>query len=171
MLEAALLVFFPMLVAFGGASDLLTMTIRNRVSLLLIGGFSVLALCTGMPPSGWGLHVAGLLAVFSVCFAFFAAGWMGGGDVKFISAIALWVGFSPELAAFVALVAIYGMFLTIGLLLMRSHLVLPAVLYRQDWLARLHDSKSGIPYGIAIAIAGLQIYPSTGWFLMLGQSA
>lgn len=170
MLAAALLVIYPMLVAFGGASDLLTMTIRNRVSVLLIAGFAALALATGLPLASWGTHALGLLVVFPVCFGFFAAGWMGGGDVKFISAISMWIGFTPELAVFVLLVATYGMFLTLGLLYMRTSVVLPASLARQEWLARLHDQKSGIPYGIAIAIAGLQVYPMTNWFQQIGQA-
>ncbi|MBO6509658.1 MAG: prepilin peptidase [Roseibium sp.] len=168
MIEAAILVIFPMLVAFGGASDLLTMTIQNRVSLILMAGFAVLAAATGLSLSGWGMHALGLLVVFPVCFAFFAAGWMGGGDVKFISAIALWIGFNPVLVHFVAFVAIYGMVLTLGLLAIRQLPVLPGALARQEWLVRLHDQKSGIPYGITIAIAGLQVYPMTVWFQYLG---
>ncbi|MEM5581215.1 MULTISPECIES: prepilin peptidase [unclassified Roseibium] len=170
MIEAAILVIFPMLVAFGGASDLLTMTIQNRVSVLLVAGFAAVAIAIGLPLSDWGVHVLGLLAVFAVCFAFFAAGWMGGGDVKFISAIALWIGFTPELAQFTLLVTLYGAVLTLGLLSMRQMIVVPGALARQDWFARLHDRESGIPYGIAIAVAGLQIYPATQWFKLLGQA-
>jgi len=34
---------------------------------------------------------------------------------------------------------------------------------------RLHDDKSGIPYGIALAAAGLIVYPSTRiWLLASG---
>lgn len=167
MIEAAILVIFPMLVAFGGASDLLTMTIQNRVSILLIAGFAVVAAGTGLPPAGWGIHVLGLLPVFVIGFGFFAAGWMGGGDVKFISAIALWIGFTPELAQFVILVTLYGAILTLGLMSMRQMVVVPGALARQEWFARLHDRKSGIPYGIAIAVAGLQVYPATAWFKLL----
>ncbi|PVB59370.1 prepilin peptidase [Labrenzia sp. 011] len=169
MIEAAILVIFPMLVAYGGASDLLTMTIRNRVSILLVAGFAGLALATGLPLSGWGLHAMGLLVVFPVCFGFFAAGWMGGGDVKFISAIALWVGFSPELTAFVLLVGVYGMLLTFALLFFRKFEIVPVALATQDWFLRLHDRRGGIPYGIAIAAAGLTIYPSTEWFQLAIQ--
>ena len=32
------------------------------------------------------------------------------------------------------------------------------------WLARLHDRKQGVPYGIAMAIAGLLIYSNTAIF-------
>ncbi|WP_298982741.1 prepilin peptidase [uncultured Roseibium sp.] len=168
MIQAAVLVIFPMLVAFGGVSDLLTMTIRNRVTILLISGFCLLALASGLPLQAWGLHALGFAVVFVPCFVFFAFNWMGGGDVKFISAISLWIGFTPELAAFAILVAIYGMVLTIGLLLMRQKLIVPIILIQQDWFARLHDRKSGIPYGIAISIAGLQVYPHTAWFQLIG---
>jgi len=170
MLEAAILVIFPMLVAFGGASDLLTMTIQNRVSLLLIAGFGIVAVGTGLPLAGWGVHLLGLLPVFLICFGFFAAGWMGGGDVKFISAIALWFGFTPELVEFTFFVTLYGAALTIGLMSMRQMVIVPATLAQQDWFARLYDREKGIPYGIAIAVAGLQIYPATSWFKMLGHS-
>jgi len=167
MIEAAILVIFPMLVAFGGASDLLTMTIQNRVAILLVAGFCLLAAATGLPLNEWGMHALGLGVVFVPCFLFFAAGWMGGGDVKFISAIALWIGFSPQLIDFVFFVAVYGMILTIGLMIMRQKLLTPASLATQDWFARLNDPKGGIPYGIAIAIAGLQIYSSTHWFQLI----
>jgi prepilin peptidase CpaA len=40
---------------------------------------------------------------------------------------------------------------------------LPASLYSQDWLLRLHGRDTGIPYGIALAFAGLLIYPETDW--------
>ena len=170
MIEAALLVVFPMLVAFGGASDLLTMTIQNRVSILLISAFAALALATGMSLEGWANHLLALLVVFPIGFACFAAGWMGGGDVKFISAVSLWIGFSPELAAFGFMVSIYGMVLTLGLLYVRRFEVVPGPIGRQEWFARLHDKKNGIPYGIAIAIAAIQVYTSTEWFRLIGQS-
>ena len=41
--NAATLMLFPALMAFAASSDLLTMTISNRVSLILVAGFFVLA--------------------------------------------------------------------------------------------------------------------------------
>ena len=49
MLEVAALVFFPALMAYAAASDLLTMTISNRVSIALVVGFAGVALACGMP--------------------------------------------------------------------------------------------------------------------------
>ena len=48
ILDAVRLLLFPAMMAFAASSDLLTMTISNRVSLILLGGFFVLALATGM---------------------------------------------------------------------------------------------------------------------------
>ncbi|MEP3046694.1 MAG: prepilin peptidase [Roseibium sp.] len=164
MIEAAILVVFPMLVAFGGASDLLTMTIRNRVSVLLIFGFCLLAFAVGLSLQDWGYHLLGLVVVFVPCFAFFAFGWMGGGDVKMISAVALWFGYSQTLIEFLFVLAVYGMLLTLGILFVRYSIAAPAFLARQEWFARLYDTKSGIPYGIAIALAALKTYSPDYWF-------
>jgi len=49
MLEAATLILFPWLMAFAASTDLFTMTISNRISLALLGGFVLMAACTGLP--------------------------------------------------------------------------------------------------------------------------
>jgi prepilin peptidase CpaA len=41
---------------------------------------------------------------------------------------------------------------------------LPDVLQRIKWIDRLHDHKQGVPYGIALAAAGLLVYPNTAIF-------
>ncbi|NJL07724.1 MAG: peptidase, partial [Methylacidiphilales bacterium] len=76
------LLVFPMAMAFAAASDLLTMRISNKVSLVLVAGFVAAALVTGLPLTSIGWHLAAAGLVLAVCFAFFAAGWMGGGDAK-----------------------------------------------------------------------------------------
>jgi prepilin peptidase CpaA len=56
--------------------------------------------------------------------------------------------------------AVYGGVLTIALIIARrTHL--PLFLSGQAWIARLHDAKSGVPYGIALAAAGIMVYPQT----------
>jgi prepilin peptidase CpaA len=47
---------------------------------------------------------------------------------------------------------------------------LPAALLSQEWAQRLHDRKSGIPYGVALAIAALLIYPETEWMKAIDLS-
>jgi prepilin peptidase CpaA len=55
-----------------------------------------------------------------------------------------------------------GGVLTLVLLALRQW-PLPSLLARQPWIARLHAMNSGIPYGIALAIAGLVVYPDTAF--------
>jgi len=46
---------------------------------------------------------------------------------------------------------------------------LPRMLADQEWAQRLHRMDSGIPYGIALALAALIIYPHTPWMTSLGM--
>ncbi len=51
MLETALLLIFPAAMAFAGALDLLTMTIPNRISVVLAAAFAFAAYRAGLPPT------------------------------------------------------------------------------------------------------------------------
>ena len=42
-------------------------------------------------------------------------------------------------------------------------MALPSQFIGQAWLLKLHDKQSGIPYGIALAIGALMVYPETEW--------
>ena len=161
ILDVARLLLFPALMAFAAASDLFTMTISNRVSLALAAGFLVLALASGMEPSEILSHLGagvGVLAASFVCFAF---GWIGGGDAKVAAAAALWFGFG-HLLNYLVYASLFGGVLTLLLLQFRQW-PLPYQLAGQAWLLKLHAKDSGIPYGIALAIGALAVYPETEW--------
>jgi prepilin peptidase CpaA len=157
---------FPALMAFAASSDLLTMTISNRVSLLLIAGFFALALVTGMNASEVLSHVGAGLLVLAVTFVFFARGWIGGGDAKLAAATALWLGFD-HLMPYLLYASILGGALTLLLLQFRN-LPMPLFLIGREWAERLHHKQGGVPYGIALAASALLVYPETGWLKPLG---
>ncbi len=92
-LDIVRLLLFPALMAFAAVSDLFTMTISNRISLLLLAGFVLLAAFGGMSLQAISMHVAAGFAVLTVAFVCFALGWIGGGDAKLAAATALWFGF------------------------------------------------------------------------------
>jgi prepilin peptidase CpaA len=161
ILDLARLLLFPALMAFAAASDLFTMTISNRVSLALLVGFLGLAVFSGMGLHDMLLHVGAGAAVLAVAFACFAFGWVGGGDAKIASAVALWFGFGHMLD-YLVYASLFGGALTLLLLQFRQW-PLPHPLSSQSWLLRLHDRESGVPYGIALAIGALVIYPETEW--------
>jgi prepilin peptidase CpaA len=80
--------------------------------------------------------------VFLIFVGVFAAGWMGGGDVKLIGALALWL--PPEaLATMLVVMSIAGGVVTLAMLV--------------DHRLRRRGSATPIevPYGVAIAAAGL----------------
>ena len=156
-----LFAIFPAAMVFAAASDLLTMTISNRISLALVAAFVLLAPVVGMDLAAFGLHVAAGAVVLAVTFALFAFGWIGGGDAKLAAVIALWLGLDHTLE-FVVTASVYGGLLTLALLSFRGA-VLPAFAVRQPWVQRLHDKRSGVPYGLALAAAALTVYPGSVW--------
>jgi prepilin peptidase CpaA len=159
--DAFRLLLFPALMAFAASSDLLTMTISNRLSLALAGGFFLLTVMTGMSLSAVGMHLAAAAAVLVIAFGFFSQGWIGGGDAKLAAVTAMWLGFD-HLLDYLIYASLFGGVLTLAILQFRK-LPLPAVFARQKWIHRLHETGGGVPYGIALAAAALVVYPKTGW--------
>ncbi|MGA2895790.1 MAG: prepilin peptidase [Xanthobacteraceae bacterium] len=164
--EAIELTLFPAVMAFAASSDLLTMTIANRVTLVLIAGFVLLAALTGINGSDLLSHAGAAGAVLVVSFICFARGWIGGGDAKLAAATALWLGFS-HLFDYLVYASLLGGALTL-LIVQFRHLPLPQFLAGRDWAERLHRQGGGVPYGIALAAAALVVYPQTEWMTALG---
>lgn len=158
----AFLLFFPAVMAMAGSMDLLTMTIPNRLCLALAVGYFVLAVALGAPWHGVLLNASCGFVVLLVMFSMFTLGWIGGGDAKLAAATALWLGWGSLLDYGVS-AAIYGGVLTVVLILGRK-MTLPAWMSKQEWIARLHNPRTGVPYGIALAAAGIMIYPETSFW-------
>ena len=159
--DAVRLLVFPALMAFAASSDLFTMTISNRVTLALVGGFVAMAFISGMSPADVLAHAGAAATVLAVTFLFFSRGWIGGGDAKLAAATALWLGFD-HLMGYVLYASIFGGVLTLAMIRFRL-MPLPQMLADQDWVKRLHRLDGGVPYGIALAAAALLIYPHTAW--------
>jgi prepilin peptidase CpaA len=162
MLSIVILLLFPALMAYAASSDLLTMRIANWLVLLIAALYFALALIAQLPWSEIGASVAAAAIVLAIAFAFFAFGWIGGGDAKLVSATTLWVGFGL-LLQYVIYAALLGGALTMLILTFRGR-TLPIWAMKHAWIERLHDRKTGVPYGIALAIAALLIYPQTAIF-------
>ena len=91
---------------------------------------------------GVALQLGVGLAAFVVFASMFALKWMGGGDVKLLTALALWIEPTWFLQLLI-MMALVGGLLT---------LVMGA------WhIARRQRDRLAIPYGVAIAIAGLWV--------------
>lgn len=160
MLEALIFVVFPFCMAFAIVSDMVSMTIANRVSVVLVGAFALAAPLTGMAWADYGWHFAAAGLVLACTFGLFAIGGMGGGDAKLMAATALWMGFTPHLLLYLLHASIYGGALTLLILFYRRS---PFSAFTGDYVLLRHfaDDRAGIPYGIALGAAGLMVYPAT----------
>ena len=159
------LLLFPAGMALAASSDLLTMKISNTLVLSLVAAFFCVALAVQLPLDVLAMHVLCAVVVLVAGFSFFAFGWIGGGDAKLAAATALWLGFGLA-TPYVIYSALIGGLLTLAILGLRNLPLMP-VLTRYRWLERLHNPKSGVPYGIALAIAGLLTYSQSVIFQRL----
>jgi prepilin peptidase CpaA len=158
-----LLLIFPAAMAFAAMLDLFTMTIPNKISLVLLGSFLVIAPLTGMPWDQYFIHMGIGFAVLVAGIALFAFGLLGGGDAKLLAAASLWIGYN-DLLMYMVTAAYIGAALSIAIVIYRGMLP-PRWAIGLNWAMRLYNKKEGIPYGIALAGGALLTFPSTSWFL------
>jgi prepilin peptidase CpaA len=132
---------------------------RRRLPGTLVGALALLYLVTAVLDhaslTSIAAHVGVALIAFAIGTALFAAGVLGGGDVKFAAAVFLWAGTAFALPAF-ELISVAGLVVTLvavgaGRLVRR----LPSggiAAVASPWAA-----TRGIPYGVAIASGALPI--------------
>jgi prepilin peptidase CpaA len=160
--EVLVIVALPLLLAAAAGWDLASFTIPNFLNLALPAAFALFAVAAGLTWLAIGWHLlAGALGLF-IGFTLFALGYIGGGDAKLFAAVALWLGFR-DLMPYALLASVLGGVLTLGLILLRQ-CPLPGLLARQGWIVKLHDARSGIPYGVALAAGAFILLPSTEIF-------
>jgi prepilin peptidase CpaA len=160
--EMLVLVALPLLLAVAAGWDIASFTIPNFLNLALIGVFAIFALSAGLTFSVIGWHLLAGIAALGVGFALFATGHIGGGDAKLFAAVALWLGMKDCLP-YALLASLFGGGLALLLMLWRQW-PLPVFLMRYGWIVKLHDSKAGIPYGVALAAGAFILLPSTEIF-------
>jgi prepilin peptidase CpaA len=143
MAANVLLAILALLLLWAAATDLKSRIIANWLNLAIALMAPLYWWASGLALWPDIVVQAGLgLAVFALFTGMFALGWMGGGDVKLLGALALWLPLAL-LMNLLLLMSLIGGALT---------LVVVAV-------HRLRNLKTNpeIPYGVAIACAGLWV--------------
>lgn len=138
LMLAALL---AMLLIIAAVSDLRHRIISNRLNL---------AIALTAPLAWWyadmalwpdiALQIGVALAVFAAFVALFAIGGIGGGDVKMIGALALWIDVSLLTSLLMVMALVGG--------------VIAAVMIVRKRLSNSEQNPE-LPYGVAIAAGGL----------------
>lgn len=138
-----LLIALALLLLVAAATDLRSRTISNGLNLAIALGAPLFWWASGLSLWPDATLQLGLAAtVFALFTAAFAFGWMGGGDVKLLGALALWL---PAVATLKLLIvmSLAGGALTLVMLLLHR-------------LRRVGHALE-IPYGVAISFAGLWV--------------
>lgn len=134
------------LLLYAAWTDIRTRTIANGLNLAIAGAAPIWWLAQGL--SLWpdiAIQLALALLVFAVFAGCFALGMMGGGDVKLLGALALWLPPIPMMRMLV-LMALAGGVLTLAFV----------VIHR----VRKAEGRPEIPYGVAISLAALCVLGS-----------
>lgn len=163
MIEPILLTLVGAAMIAAAVYDAATLTIPNWISLLLLALFPLVAFSAGLSWTEAGLHAAVGFGALLAGIALFATGTIGGGDAKLFAVLALYVG-APWFGAYVFSVALAGGALACVLLAARWAAQFD-IYGRLTWLHHLVKSGAGIPYGVAIAAAGLFVLPTTDLFV------
>jgi prepilin peptidase CpaA len=166
MKDLLILAIFPAAMTLAAVTDLFTLTVPNRIVLALALLFLVAAPLAGLGLADIGIHAGLALVALALGFALFSLGLVGGGDAKLFAASCLWLG-PQAILPYALYAALIGGALALLLLFWRAQ-PLPAMLASKGWLVRLHSPDEGMPYGIALAAAGLLAYPHSPFVALLG---
>lgn len=139
-------------VLWAAASDIKKFRIPNAASTVCFATAIIYASLT--PQYNWLMHIGAFVVLFVICFALFHFGWLGGGDVKLISAMGFWTGFA-YLLPFLLIMTVAGAVLAV------SFAVIKALRGR----SKAGETKNteawrtaAMPYGVAISVAALVFY-------------
>lgn len=159
--EIALAAYVVLLV-LAGLNDFFSLRIPNWLTAALAAAFLPVALIFGHHVE-WLSHLGAGLVVFAVAAILFALRVMGGGDVKLLAAVAVWMGLR-QLLPFLVLTVMIGGGFALLLLLLRGPMARLAFLAVLRRLPAFAESKVRLPYGIPIAAAGILMAPSLSLF-------
>ena len=142
----ALVVVLAGLLLAAGIEDARTREIANAKNAAIAALAPLWWWANGLGSSDIGVQLLVAAIVFAIFLVTFARGWMGGGDVKMISALALWLPLGG-LVQMLMLMSVLGGAITVAMMLERR------------WQRRIGEIE--VPYGVAIAAAALLALPAT----------
>ncbi|WOI53561.1 prepilin peptidase [Parvularcula sp. LCG005] len=162
MMALLISVIFPALLVMAAVNDFRFYKIPNNISGLLVVSWPFAALFFGMGLQDMAMSAGVAALVLVAGFILFAFKVMGAGDSKLIAASSLWVGVA-QLPMFVLTFAVAGGFLALFIMSFRR-MPLPVMIATHSWIDGLYNRKQVMPYGIAIAIGGIIVWPETPFF-------
>jgi prepilin peptidase CpaA len=147
---------FVLIVLAAAVSDLVSYRIPNVLVLALIGAFVVWG-ALHYKETAWLSHFGAALLCLAGGFLLYQFGQMGAGDVKLLTAVALWTGLSG-LIPLLLFMSLSGLFALPLILLARGFVARAQASnrWKPEWpVPRVLTKKQGVPYGVAIALGAI----------------
>lgn len=159
-LQAGTKIVLALALCHGCISDIRRLRIPDSVWLIVLATFFfnywLLGVPGGVAPHLWAGGIA-----FALTFGIYLAGVLGAGDVKLISALALWAGLRDGMAFMIVMALIGGLLALLLLALRKSMARWPAIKpYIPSRRLKAWARRRIYPYGIAICLAGLIFIPT-----------
>lgn len=167
-MDTTFYVGFGICALIAGIFDFLFYRIPNLFVIILIGLFFTMLLVSGYDKFSLFSFVIAITTL-AVCFIFYICGWLGAGDVKFISAATLWAVNINALAFFLSISLAGGIlaliYIIFSVYIDQTRLILIAFLGRvfknSQFFKRYSEEpfiyattfpkkKTKIPYGVAV---------------------
>ena len=161
-LNAVFVVVFVGLVVCAAASDLRSLEIPNWLSVALVLIFLPAALAADISFTAIAIEYGVSIGIFAMGAMLFGFGLIGGGDVKFMAAMALWLHWSVLGTLFVYVALLGGVLAGIILLITKIQALL-FVKKLIPWMNGDDAEPQSIPYGVAISGAGLIVLSQAQW--------
>ncbi len=152
------LLAFATLLCIAALNDFRDFKIPNRISLGVLALYPAFVVAAPTPVDWQGGIAAGGIA-FIVTFVMFSRGWMGGGDAKLISAVAVWAGLGHLVLFALVMLVLGGMYSTFEAI----RLGYPKRIWNRVKKLRTGEGgdvalpRDAMPYGVAIAGGGLYV--------------
>ena len=141
-------------------SDVRSLRIPDVYSIVVIAAFIPAFLLSPEIFGRWWEHMGALALMFILTYVMFCYGVMGGGDSKFGSALALWVGLKG-LVPYVLFMGIMG-----GVVALASYFIKKKKPFKNpragSWVAEVQQGRNAVPYGVAISFGAWMAILHTG---------
>jgi prepilin peptidase CpaA len=130
-------------------TDVTCLRISNWISLAIVGLFALFAALARLSVDDIVLHLAAGALVFAIGAILFVWHKLGGGDVKLLAAVSLWMGWTA-LFDFILVVSLCGAVVSLVVIALRRSAV-AALVNGRGYHPLVLEPQEGAPYAVAIA--------------------
>ncbi len=141
-------------------SDLRTLRINNWISVSIFVAFLPAAIAEGVGFQAIVINYTAGIVLLIGGAVLFARRMIGGGDVKLLAAVGVWIGWE-YLIPYIILTALLGGVLAVAVVALKRIPWYPSFLPAIPWLEDDPKAEQNIPYGSAIGLAAILLFPTS----------